>query len=248
MQTYSKTFNEKRLICFSVINKEECNYGQYCTYAHNLNEQVIDKDKLFMYRIVLDSKLNNYQESGKCVDVILRDLLFMTHVCKNCVKSNCTGGFNCRSGVCDPFLKLCKNDLLTGECVNSIINITPNHDIINKLVGDNFEPCTEYKGCINGHHLTSRGLQPYYKYIHQQENTRKNMYKSIRYINLDPISRLFRVKNSSCLNNISDESESTTDEEINDIFKTGFSDNKSLFYVLDEDNSDDDYPDYLNYH
>lgn len=220
--------NEKRLICFSKINNQKCIYGSNCTYAHNLEEQVIDDEKKFIYQIVLDRNLMNFFSitNPKTSD-IYKYLLFLTNICNNCINKKCTGGYNCRNGVCDTTLKLCKNDLLTGECLNKLIDIPINELIINKLKTNDFEGCDTYKGCINGHHLTTRNLMPYYKYVHQKENSKKNKYQSIRYIDIDPISRVLKNYNNNYYeygskinrNDSDNDSDSETDEEINGWFK-----------------------------
>lgn len=224
--------NEKRLICFSIINNEKCNYGSNCTYAHSLDEQVIDEDKKFIYQVVFDEKLMNFfSMTNPKTDEIYKQLLFLTHICDNCANNKCTGGYNCRNGVNNPSIKLCKNDLLTGECLNKIINISVNESIIKKLRADNFEPCENYKGCINGHHLTDRSLIPYYKYIHQKENSKKNKYQSVRYIDINPLNRIFKNNNNNNNsriyqnNNDSSSSDSSTDEEINEWFQKKSEDN-----------------------
>ena len=155
--------NQKRLICFSTINNETCTYGTNCTYAHCIDEQVIDWDKKFIYQIIFDKDLMNfYSLTNPNTDNIFKQLLFMTNLCDKCLINKCTGGYNCRNGVCDTSLKICKNDLLTGECLNKIKNIDINQTILNKLRGDDFNECENYEGCLNGHHLSLRGLLPYY--------------------------------------------------------------------------------------
>jgi hypothetical protein len=235
--------NEKRLICFSTINGEKCSYGLNCTYAHSFNEQVIDEEKSFIYQIILDKNLMNFfSMTNPKTDEIYKQLLFMTHVCDNCSINKCTGGYNCRNGVCDVSLKLCKNDLLTGECLNKIVDLVVNESTINKLKTNNFESCTVYKGCINGHHLTQRNLTPYYKYIHKKENSKKNKYQSVRYIDINPLNRVFRTDNEYekyNYNNKSDnESDSSTDEEINSWFqKKNDSDNENWVEYNNVDNN-----------
>ncbi|CAH6420178.1 Hypothetical protein MVR_LOCUS56 [uncultured virus] len=217
--------NEKRLICFSAINKEPCNYAHHCTYAHTLDEQIIDGDKMFLYQVILDHNLKDFTTLGGFrIDSILKNLLSMTRLCENCIKGSCTGGYNCRSGVCDPFLKLCRGDLLAGGCENETVEISINTAILAKLEATDFTPCSQYIGCVNGHHLTLRGLIPYYRYIHQQEVSKKNKYQSTRYIDIDPINRVFRAHNTTDLvDSNSGESESTTDEEISAMFQGGTS-------------------------
>lgn len=230
--THSK---QKRLICFSSINSDDCTYGNNCTYAHSLNEQRIDDERLFIYQIVLDKNLMNfYSPSNPKTDEIYKYLLFITHVCDNCSNNKCTGGYNCRHGICDNSLKICKNDLLTGQCLNKLVNIKIDDNIVDKISNisiarkDQFELSSEYKGCINGHHLTGRNLVPYYKYVHQKESSKKNKYQSVRYIDINPLNRIFNRNHDDdefCPNYNYDSDEST-DEETNSWFqKKSYSDN-----------------------
>lgn len=235
--------NEKRLLCFSILNGEKCTYGNYCTYAHSLEEQIVDSDKKFIYQIMLDENLMNFfSPINPKTDEIYKSLLFLTHVCENCINGKCTGGYNCRNGIFDTSIKLCKNDLLTGECLNKLIKINVDPSITSKLESDEFKACDEYYGCINGHHLTERKLIPYYKYVHQKESSKKNKYHSVRYIDINPLNRIFK---SSCnnkmqpvlKNNNSNDSNSSTDEEINDWFRK-----KENSYSDSEDSQPDDLP------
>ncbi len=231
-QIYSIPFrpthcNEKRLICYSKINGEQCNYGNNCTYAHSLDEQVIDSDKKYIYQIILDVDLMNfYSLTNPKTEHIYKQLLLMTYVCENCLHKKCTGGYNCRNGVNSSSLKLCKNDLLTGECLNKIIEINVDNQIISKIKSDNFNCAEKYLGCINGHHLTNRNLVPYYKYVHFKENSKKNKYHSVRYIDINPLNKLFKDNYNkddtpSSFNEFDkQESDSSTDEEINSWFQS----------------------------
>lgn len=211
--------NEKRLICFSIINDEPCAYGGNCTYAHSLREQRVDPDKNFIYQIILDKDLMNFfSMTNPKTDEIYKQLLFMTHVCESCTANKCTGGYNCRHGVNDPCLKICKNDLLTGQCLNKIIDVHVDNNIFHKIHRDG-NPVV-YKGCINGHHLTERKLLPYYKYVHQKENSKKNKYQSVRYIDINPLNRIFnRQENNNYNIRESHDSDESTDDEINSWFQ-----------------------------
>ena len=37
--------SKKTLICINIINNNYCNFGNNCLYAHNLNEQNINKKR-----------------------------------------------------------------------------------------------------------------------------------------------------------------------------------------------------------
>ncbi|AAV50681.1 hypothetical protein [Acanthamoeba castellanii mimivirus] len=247
--------NEKKLICFSIINGENCIYGPNCTYAHSLSEQIIEEDKKFIYRIILDENLmgfssisesnekgcineSNKNMSDRKIEEIYKKLLNLTHICEKCTSNKCTGGYNCRNGVFDSSLKICKNDLLTGECLNKLVNIKVDEIIVDKLNSnqtESFKSCQSYQGCINGHHLTLRNIIPYYKYVHQKENSRKYQYQSVRYIDIDQLGKLFCNNNvgsnTYCYQNESDDTESSTDEEISSWFR------KDEFEFSDSDNT-----------
>ena len=83
-----------------------------------------------------------------------------------------------------------------------------------------FPKLKNIKVAINGHHLTHRNFVPYYKYIHQKDNCQKNTYKSMRYIDIDSVSRIFKYENkfpSQYFND--DESSESTDDEIDKLFQ-----------------------------
>ena len=132
--TIQQNSTKKRLLCFSVINNEHCNYGHYCTFAHTLSEQVIDSDMLYIYQIILDKNLMNFFSlSNPKTDQIYKKLLDFTKVCPKCITETCMGGYNCKYGTHDPCLKICKNDLLTGKCDNKLMDIPINNSILNKI-------------------------------------------------------------------------------------------------------------------
>lgn len=212
---------KKRLLCFSVINNENCNYGNYCTFAHTLSEQVIDAEMLYIYQIILDKDLMNFFSlSNPKMDDIYKKLLFFTYVCPKCVSNTCMGGYNCKYGTHDPCLKICKNDLLTGECINKLINIPINNSILDKieLINKKETPFSP-TGCINGHHLSERNLIPYYKYINDKNISKKTVHQSVRYINANPICNILKNKNCVYGNHKSSETSDSTDEEINEWFR-----------------------------
>ncbi|MEM0354118.1 MAG: hypothetical protein QXW79_00915 [Thermoplasmata archaeon] len=191
--------NEKRLICLSIINNKICNYGEQCTYAHSLEEQIIDSERSFIYKIILDRdlmKINNFSDLE--MEETYKYLLVATRLCEKCRNNRCTGGYNCRYGVNTPYLKICRNDLLTGECINKVIDINIPEDIIRKICSPHNDVTylPSYKGCINGHHLSERKLVPYYKYVHQKKNLGKYIYQFSR-PTVHPIEVLDKVEEFS---------------------------------------------------
>lgn len=235
--------NKKRLICYSIINNDQCEYYNNCTYAHSLEEQKIDEEKIFVYKIILDKELMNFFSiTNPKTDEIYKQLFFATHLCEYCINHKCTGGYNCRHGVCNFFLKLCRNDLLTGQCLNKIIDIPINLTIYNKIYETNVsdtenENKFNYTGCINGHHLTERNLIPYYKYVHQKENYKKNRYQSVRYIDIRPLKNIL-TKNDYGTSHTYDplySDDESTDEEINSWFQKKYNSDSDSDYGSEYD-------------
>lgn len=215
---YRPTFcSKKRLICYSVVNNTDCTHGDNCTYAHSLDDQKIDTDRLDCYQIILSKDLTNLPSN--IIDNIYRSLLFATSVCDLCIKNKCTGGYNCRNGVCYVSMKVCKSNLLSGDCMNIETTKQIPINIIDKITSDSFKLADNYIGCVNGHHLTTRGLIPFCQYTQQQEASRKNYYQSVRQIQFNTINCINSINTASIntLNQDSD-SESTTDEEVNSWF------------------------------
>lgn len=209
-----RSSNKKRLICFSIINNEFCSYYDKCTYAHSLAEQIIDTDKYAIYCIVLDETLMEVAKRDNLA-AVYKQLIFMTSICEACLDKKCTGGYNCKNGVHDTSLKICKSDLLTGQCFNNVIDIEISAGILDKIT-DITKP-TSYKGCINGHHLTSRNLTPYFKYIHQIDYQKRNNYQSTRCIDIEQVYKFMKISDYDIYDK--DESSESTDSEINSWFQ-----------------------------
>lgn len=227
---------KKRLLCFSVINDEQCGYNSLCKFAHTLSEQNIDGEIVYIYQIILDKELMNYFSLlNPKTDELYKRLLFFTHVCPKCEIGKCMGGYNCKYGTHDKCLKICKNDLLTGQCINKIIEIHVDPNIIDKINPTTKMDC--YMGCINGHHLSERNLIPYYTYINKKNISKKTTCQSVRYIDTDPVFFLLKNNNNrrfSTKNAISSDSStsSSMDEEINQLFRKKAED----YDDVDEDN------------
>ena len=215
---------KKRLLCFSVIHNTPCKFRSSdsrmneqhdgCTYAHTLDEQLIDYDRKFIYQITLDKYLMNfYSIANPKTDELYRQMIGMTYLCKKCQQNKCTGGYNCKHGANIPDLKICKNDLLTGQCFNITHRMKIDPNVITKIMdASDTIPCDEYISCINGHHLTVRGLMPYYKHIQQQENNQRSTCHAVRYIN--NIHNYYPSNNQTSFS-----SDDLTDDEVNSWFK-----------------------------
>ena len=132
------TENYKKILCYNILNKKICSYGDKCLFAHNLKEQIINKNKKKIIDMILND--NNLAYFNICEDDdFYKELLVFTVRCNKCYENICNGGYNCKNGVCCDSLLICKDDLITGKCKNNVIN----------------------KYCCNGIHLTEKNLIPY---------------------------------------------------------------------------------------
>lgn len=130
---YEKNMNNKKILCYNMINNKVCHYNNKCMYAHSLSEQKVESIRHKAYTILKsDSDL-------RTIDLINDEKLFttlktLTRVCTLCIKNICPGGYNCRNGAINYKYKICYEDLINGNCSK------PN--------------------CLSLH-LTDRGLIPY---------------------------------------------------------------------------------------
>jgi hypothetical protein len=135
---YIMTENYKKILCYNILNKKICSYGDKCLFAHNLKEQIINENKKKIMNMILND--NNLSYFNICLDDdFYKELLVFTIRCNKCYENNCNGGYNCKNGVCCDSLLICWDDLITGKCKNKVIN----------------------KYCCNGIHLTEKNLIPY---------------------------------------------------------------------------------------
>ena len=140
--------NKKKLLCNNIINTDSCCYGSKCMYAHTLSEQQIDTTRKKAYDILFgnhDLSNINFQN-----DISLyRSLRDLTKLCN---EEYCTGGYNCKHGICGKDNKkylVCLQDLEYGDCLNK------NCEFV---------------------HLTKRFLKPFYSgYATKQPITNNNI-------------------------------------------------------------------------
>lgn len=124
----------KKMLCRNMTMFGTCEYGTKCKFAHNLNEQIIDDYRKESYGILLSKKkLDNYDMQKNYT--LYRSLLNLTKICEQCEKGKCTGGYNCKYGVCSKKYQICERDLNYGNCFNNCEFV----------------------------HLTKRGLKPFYR-------------------------------------------------------------------------------------
>lgn len=133
----------KRILCYSIFNNTKCPYDKYCMYSHSLKTQKKDVLRETAYNIIEnDIMLDKIDLLND--DKLYSTLLELTNTCSQCVKKKCPGGYNCKFGVFNEKLQICKKDLESGKCNESCPFI----------------------------HLTNRGLIPYntQKYNKEMKN------------------------------------------------------------------------------
>jgi len=134
--------NSKKILCINVLNKKKCNYGNKCLYAHHINEQNIEPIRHKVYTIIKGT--NNLQNINLIDDVKLYETMeLLTKICNQCVKNLCPGGYNCRNGAINNNFRICKDDLMYGQCLKNGCQLI---------------------------HLTKRKLVPYTKQKHNKES------------------------------------------------------------------------------
>lgn len=122
----------KRVLCNNMFIEGNCPYGNFCHYAHSLDEQIVDPLRKKIYHIISSNELLND------IDLFYDIKLFsafkqLTRLCLKCEKKECLGGYNCKYGACNAKYVICYTDLYYGKCTGA---------------------CTKI-------HLTKRGLIPY---------------------------------------------------------------------------------------
>jgi hypothetical protein len=145
-----KKNNFKKLLCYNIVNNIKCVYKNKCMFAHNLNEQLKEPLRDFIYSMIYtmgDLSNINIKENKE----LFEELMIFTKECKNCINKKCPGGYNCKFGVCIKDLRICYNDLLNGKCIS----------VLNEEIVDG----KTVKRCICGIHLTEKNLIPYYQRI-----------------------------------------------------------------------------------
>jgi hypothetical protein len=156
-----KENNFKKLLCYNIVNNNDCIYKNKCMFAHELAEQKKDILRDYIYKIILINddlcNINIFENKS-----LMNELLIYTKECKNCINNKCPGGYNCKFGACTKELKICYNDLLYGKCFYTLKNE------VNKYG-------KTYKKCINGIHLTEKNLVPYNQRLNVDFNITNNI-------------------------------------------------------------------------
>lgn len=149
-QNFKKNLNDnrniKKVLCQNMITTGICSYGNKCDFAHRLEEQNIDDNRKDAYGILFCnsdlSNINLHQEYS-----LYKSLLGLTKLCE---KYKCTGGYNCKWGVCEKKYQICIKDLNYGNCIGKCEFV----------------------------HLTKRGLVPFY-YIPPQKQQVQTQEQSV---------------------------------------------------------------------
>lgn len=104
-----------RLLCCNMLNHSKCNYGNRCLFAHNVDEQRVDNNRMIVYDIIKSKEpLDNIDLSRD--DNLYRTMVIFTRVCRNCTLGLCAGGMNCKHGVMEKKYRLCYKDITYGDC------------------------------------------------------------------------------------------------------------------------------------
>ena len=107
--------NIKKMLCFNMLNKGVCNYGNKCMYAHNLEEQKKDPLREQAYKIIFGK--DDLSSTDLLTDKELyHSLIQLTRTCMYCNKGVCTGGYNCKYGAIKSMYQICYDDLMDGSC------------------------------------------------------------------------------------------------------------------------------------
>ena len=80
----NKKNNFKKLLCYNIVNNIKCVYKNKCMFAHNINEQLKDKNREFIHNMIFvanDLSNINIKENKE----LFEELMIFTKECKNCM-------------------------------------------------------------------------------------------------------------------------------------------------------------------
>ena len=127
-----KIDNYKKILCKNINNLGKCIYNNKCLYAHSLEEQNVEPIRAIAYDMIKKKDDLSHIDLSKNKH-LYNNLHSLSRLCQHCDEGTCTGGYNCKHGVCDKIYAICLTDLNKGTC----------------------------KGACGKIHLTSKGLVPY---------------------------------------------------------------------------------------
>lgn len=148
----TKAGKSKIILCTSATKNIVCRWNE-CSFAHDIREQNVDPARMLLYNIILDKKEANRVLSKQDID----DIYVLCETCSGCLMGTCQGGLNCRNGAYRPTFKICRNDL-NHCCINKSVELLPDRKLIAELFPE-IELEDNYYGCLNGHHLSTRGIK-----------------------------------------------------------------------------------------
>lgn len=178
-----KKIKEKKMLCISVlksqttINIDSCIYGNKCSYAHSILDQRIETKREEYYKIIFN-KHNTIKSINK---ELFKELNVLCDVCDECYNNVCQGGLNCKKGVYRPYFKICRNDFY-GNCINTLMEINIDRTLIQTLF-PSISLEDHYLGCINGHHLSERGIHKQKEVENDNKIRLVRLIRTIPYIN-----------------------------------------------------------------
>lgn len=139
--TWDKKVNVKKLLCNNTVNGTKCIYKHKCLFAHTLDEQHKEPLRQYISDMIYCmedlSDVNIYKNRE-----LFDEIMVCTNLCTNCVIKKCAGGHNCRFGACLEETRICRDDFISGRCLNTVTN----------------------GRCVKGVHLTEKNLIPYEQY------------------------------------------------------------------------------------
>ncbi len=180
-----KKIKEKKMLCISIlksqsnINIESCMYGNKCSYAHSILDQRIETKREEYYKIMFD-KNNTIKNINKD---LFKELNILCDICDECYNDVCQGGLNCKKGVYRKYFKICRNDFY-GNCINTLTEINIDRTLI-KTILPSITLEDHYLGCINGHHLSERGIYREKEIENENKIRLVRIIRAVPYINMN---------------------------------------------------------------
>jgi hypothetical protein len=110
-----KNDNYKKILCKNITSCGKCIYNNKCLYAHSLEEQNVDAIRLIAYDMIKKNNDLSHVDLSKSKQ-LYTNLLSLSKLCPHCDEGTCTGGYNCKHGVCDKIYIVCQIDLNKGTC------------------------------------------------------------------------------------------------------------------------------------
>jgi hypothetical protein len=196
-----KQDNYKKILCKNITSSGKCIYGNKCLYAHSLDDQNVEPIRVLAYSMVKDDNdLSSIDLSKK--KHLYSHLQSFSKLCQFCEEGKCTGGYNCKHGVCKKEYIICLIDLNKGTCDGSC-------------------------GYI---HLTDKGLVPYGVNVVRNLRTKTTVPRGT-IINDEFFNKLNKnivtknKLNDDSNNDSDDESNDGLDNDLNDVSNNDLNDN-----------------------